>query len=134
MIKIVMAAAVVALGMTPAMAQTDNSSTDTSTNALNSSDAGSMSTNEMVASQKKVLKVLEDAGYTDTSILDAAYMVEAKTPDGEQILMMIDTRGRVMGAQKSGDGSGSGANNKSSSSGSSAASDEGSPDADASKN
>ncbi|MER0237266.1 hypothetical protein ABRA89_03900 [Fulvimarina sp. MAC8] len=59
-----------------------------------------MSTEDMVASQEKVLKALEDAGYEDAEIMDAAYMVQAQTPDGEQVLMMIDTSGRVMGAQR----------------------------------
>lgn len=57
-----------------------------------------------MTSQEKVLKALGTAGYTDAEIMDAAYMVRAQTPDGETVLMMIDTSGRIMGAQKASQG------------------------------
>ncbi|MDY8110131.1 hypothetical protein U0C82_13370 [Fulvimarina sp. 2208YS6-2-32] len=106
--KTLLTAAVLAFGISPVMAQTSDSGTSspdaaTSDSAAASSGAStssSMSAEDMVASQEKVLGALEKAGYEDASIMDAAYMVQAKTPDGEQVLMMIDTSGRVMGAQK----------------------------------
>lgn len=105
--KLLIATTALALGMGPALAQSSDSSSDmsnsSSTTMSSSSDSSSnssMSTEDMVASQDKVLKALEDAGYTNAEIMDAAYMVQAQTPDGEQVLMMIDTSGRVMGAQR----------------------------------
>ncbi|MDY8110809.1 hypothetical protein U0C82_16840 [Fulvimarina sp. 2208YS6-2-32] len=106
--KTLLTAAVLAFGISPVMAQTSDSGTsspdaatsDSAAATSGDSTSSSMSTEDMVASQEKVLGALEKAGYEDASIMDAAYMVQAKTPDGEQVLMMIDTSGRVMGAQK----------------------------------
>ncbi|MCB8838534.1 hypothetical protein [Aurantimonas sp. VKM B-3413] len=122
--NLILAATFVALGVSPVMAQSNDAGQDATTNngAMSSSSAPPMSAEDMVASQKKVLKALETAGYTDAAIMDAAYMVQAQTPDGETVLMMIDTSGRVMGAQKapqasgqSGSASGSDSSNSSSS-------------------
>ena len=103
--KLLLATSIVALSMGPALAQSSDSSSDMSksdstsmsssdSSSMSSSDSSgnsSMSTEDMVASQSKVLDALKQAGYTDAEIMDAAYMVQAKTPDGEQVLMMIDT-------------------------------------------
>ncbi|WP_148227546.1 hypothetical protein [Fulvimarina pelagi] len=132
--KLLLATSIIALGMSPALAQTGDSPSDmtngsTGAAATSESDAAPpatsesttgatsnapMSTEDMVASQEKVLNALEEAGYTDAEIMDAAYMVQAQTPDGEQVLMMIDTSGRVMGAQRAPE-SGAAANGSSSS-------------------
>ncbi|MEN3792292.1 hypothetical protein [Fulvimarina sp. MAC3] len=131
--KLLLATSVIALSMGPAFAQSSDSSSDMSnsdstsmsssdSSSMSSSDSSgnsSMSTEDMVASQSKVLDALKQAGYTDAEIMDAAYMVQAKTPDGEQVLMMIDTSGRVMGAQRaSGNGGSSSSGSMDSSSGS----------------
>ncbi|MEE2952333.1 MAG: hypothetical protein VYD57_13955 [Pseudomonadota bacterium] len=122
--KLLLAATIAAFGATPVMAQssdtTSNAASDTTSSA--SSNSTSMSTEDMVASQKKVLSALQQAGYQDATIMDAAYMVQARTPDGETVLMMIDTSGRVMGAQRApqdGSQSGSAASSSNSSNSSS---------------
>ncbi|MCQ0987589.1 hypothetical protein [Jiella marina] len=98
--KTILATTMLAFTAAPAFAQSDNN-TDAATNetATNqSSSQSSMSTEDMVASQNKVLSALKSAGYSDAAIMDAAYLVSATTPDGERVIMMIDTQGRVMGA------------------------------------
>ncbi|MEF2553465.1 hypothetical protein VQ042_19240 [Aurantimonas sp. A2-1-M11] len=103
--KLLLATTMIALGVSPSMAQSSDTNNAASTNGGDtSSSASSMSAEDMVVSQEKVLKALETAGYTDAAIMDAAYMVQAQTPDGEMVLMMIDTSGRVMGAQKASQG------------------------------
>ncbi|UIJ70997.1 hypothetical protein [Aurantimonas sp. HBX-1] len=124
--KLLLATTIVAFGVSPVMAQSTGTQTDTGTSnaastndsAASSSSSASISAEDMVASQEKVLKALETAGYSDAAIMDAAYMVQARTPDGETVLMMIDTSGRVIGAQRASSGN---AQSGSSASGSDAA-------------
>ncbi|MBP0438674.1 hypothetical protein [Tianweitania sediminis] len=113
--KLLLAATVVAFGVSPVMAQSGNTTTDSSggaaassttsttggasTSTSTSGGSSGLSSEQMVASQGNVLKALQQAGYTEAKVMDAAYMVQAKTPNGELVLMMIDTSGRVMGAQ-----------------------------------
>ncbi|ORE98238.1 hypothetical protein [Aurantimonas sp. 22II-16-19i] len=112
--KTILATTILAFTAAPALAQSGNTGSDAAnTNQSNMSDQSTTSgqgtggqaaitTEDMVASQKKVLDALKTAGYEDASIMDAAYLVQATTPDGERVVMMIDTSGRVMGAQRQG--------------------------------
>lgn len=52
-----------------------------------------MSEADMVASQKKVMKALTEAGLKDVRIMDAAYLVQAVTPDDEQVMMVVNSAG-----------------------------------------
>ncbi len=109
--KILVATTFLALTAAPALAQSDPATTNADTAKSSASSASTpMSTADMVASQDKVLKALKDAGYQDATIMDAAYMIQAKTPAGEQVMMMIDTSGRVMGASKANGSTASDAN------------------------
>ncbi|TPW29323.1 hypothetical protein [Pararhizobium mangrovi] len=91
--KIVLAGTAIAcLAAGPALAQSNGDS--------GSNNGGkAMSKADMVASQDKILKMLDKAGYSDSKVMDAAYMVQTTTPDGEQVIMMVDTSGRVLGAR-----------------------------------
>ena len=112
--KTILATTILAFTAAPALAQSGNTGSDAAnTNQSTMSDQSTTSgqatdgkpaitTEDMVASQKKVLDALKSAGYEDASIMDAAYLVQANTPDGERVVMMIDTSGRVMGAQRQG--------------------------------
>lgn len=143
--KLLLATTIIAFGVSPVMAQSNDAGNAASTNNSTSNAASSddsttsasssatpISSEDMVASQEKVLKALETAGYSDAAIMDAAYMVQAQTPDGEMVLMMIDTSGRVLGAQRASQGnsqtgssaSGSDASNPSSTGESSSSTDE----------
>ncbi|MEE2950594.1 MAG: hypothetical protein VYD57_04990 [Pseudomonadota bacterium] len=94
--------------LAPALAQSDSNTTnnagssDMSSSGAAASGGNGMSSEAMVASQDKVLKALEQAGYTDAQVMDAAYLVRASTPDGETVIMMIDTSGRVIGSSAAG--------------------------------
>ncbi len=111
--KTILATTILAFTAAPALAQSSNSDAKTTDQTKMSDQAGkttsgqnanagvsNMSAEDMVASQEKVLNALKSAGYKDAAIMDAAYLVGATTPDGEKVVMMIDTSGRVMGAQR----------------------------------
>ena len=71
----------------------------------------------MAASQEEVRQTLAESGFENVRIRRAAYLVTAMTPDGEPVMMMVDTDrmgGGRMGQQgqqqmnRSGDGQQSG--------------------------
>lgn len=117
--KTILATTILAFTAAPALAQSGNTGADpantsqstmsdqSTTSGQSTGDKPAITTEDMVASQKKVLDALKSAGYEDASIMDAAYLVQANTPDGERVVMMIDTSGRVMGAQRQGGQQGS---------------------------
>ncbi|MAU96800.1 MAG: hypothetical protein CMP81_13070 [Fulvimarina sp.] len=117
--KTILATTILAFTAAPALAQSGNTGSDaantsqstmsdqSTTSGQSTGDKPAITTEDMVASQKKVLDALKSAGYEDASIMDAAYLVQANTPDGERVVMMIDTSGRVMGAQRQGGQQGS---------------------------
>ena len=40
--------------------------------------------------QDKVQQVMKDAGFTNVNIVDAAYLVQATTKDGDQIMVILN--------------------------------------------
>lgn len=58
---------------------------------------GAMSDEQMAASQQKVMKSLTDAGLQDVTIVDAAYLVQARTSDDEQVMMVVNSAGVPLG-------------------------------------
>lgn len=102
--KLLATTAALALFASPVLAQSDDPDTTTpegeqSEMSADGASGGDISAEDVVASQDRVRSVLETAGMSDVTILDAAYIVQATTPDGETVVMIIDTSGRVMGAQ-----------------------------------
>jgi len=72
----------------PAFAQsTQNQSASGSSSAQSSS---SQRTQAQIMSQDKLRQQLSQAGFREVRILDAAYLVQAKTQDGNTVMMMID--------------------------------------------
>lgn len=59
--------------------------------------AQGMSQEDMVASQRRVMQVLSDAGLTDVRIVDAAYLVQAMTPQNETVMMIVNSEGQPVG-------------------------------------
>ena len=45
----------------------------------------------MAASQQQVREQLEDSGFEDVTVRRAAYLVTAMSPDGEPVMMLVDT-------------------------------------------
>ncbi|MBB5276324.1 hypothetical protein HNR26_002393 [Rhizobium rosettiformans] len=103
-------ATALALGLfaAPAHAQSstdaqDSSSTDTTTTT--SSQSGQPS----AVTQQKLQSQLEGAGFSNVQILDASYLVQAQTEEGNTVLMVIDPpmRGSGMSGQSGSGTSGS---------------------------
>jgi hypothetical protein len=80
------------------------------------SQTGSATTQMHAMSQSKLSAALKQAGFTDVQVVDASYMVHAKTSDGEPIVMVINPPS-LSAATGAGTGdSGSGSMDKSSTS------------------
>ncbi|MBP2295054.1 hypothetical protein [Azospirillum rugosum] len=59
-------------------------------------------------SQDKLRKQLEQAGFKNVQVLDAAYLVQAQTQDGNQVFMTINPPSSMSGGSASASGSQSG--------------------------
>jgi uncharacterized membrane protein len=57
--------------------------------------------------QDKVRQVMKDAGFTNVTIMDAAYLVQATTKDGDQMLVLVNAPMMQAAAQTSGSQGGS---------------------------
>lgn len=104
------AAAIMALGVLPAAAQSGSSagsSIGSSSAAQKGSQAQGQSSHISAMSQDKLRKTLQQSGFTDIQIVDAAYIVHAKTSDGNLVVMYIDPPTSVTRSSQSGSQSGS---------------------------
>jgi hypothetical protein len=79
-------AAALALAVVPAAAQQSGSQQKGSTSAEKSGQRGQVN----AMSQDKLRKNLQDAGFKDIEIVDAAYVVHARTSEGNMVVMYID--------------------------------------------
>lgn len=57
---------------------------------------GGMTNEQVAASQQRVIESLGAAGLTDVRIMDAAYLVQATTPDDEEVMMIVNSSGQPM--------------------------------------
>ncbi|QLF68447.1 hypothetical protein FE840_002160 [Peteryoungia desertarenae] len=79
----------VSLLAVPALAQTSDTSTG-SANTGTDSAATTSQTGVGPMDQQKLRDQLSQAGFSNVQILDASYLVQAQTQDGNQVLMVID--------------------------------------------
>jgi hypothetical protein len=88
MMRSIAIAAVLAMAALPAAAQQSGTvpQTSPSSKAESSKAAGQPS----AAAQAKLRQSLEQAGFKDIKVLDAAYLVHARTGDGDMAVMYID--------------------------------------------
>lgn len=125
--KLIMTALVGAALTGPAFAQTSGSMPGpqgSGTQAQPSGQARSQGQSQSQAmGQQQLRRQLEQAGFRDVQILDAAYLVQARTQDGNTVFMMINPPGS--GMQTS--GTSSSQSSGSSASGSGASGGSGSP-------
>lgn len=101
--KLLATAATLSLLAAPAFAQSQTGTADQPDAGMTQPAEGNaplMSTDDMAASQDKVKKILEEAGMTDIEFMSAAFIVEGVSPEDEHVILMVDTNGRVLGAQK----------------------------------
>lgn len=87
--RTVLLSSVLALGLlaTPAFAQSSNQGG--SQNQGQSASSQQDSTIHAM-SQDRLRKTLEQAGFKDVTVLDATYLVEAQSPHGDRVVMLID--------------------------------------------
>lgn len=61
----------------------------------------------MAMTQDRLRQTLSQAGFQDVRVVDAAYLVQAKTKEGDTVLMMINPPEMMGGASASQSGTGS---------------------------
>ncbi|MEE4278589.1 MAG: hypothetical protein V2I82_09025, partial [Halieaceae bacterium] len=59
--------------------------------------------NAMVASQEAVRETLTEAGFSDIRVQSASYLVAAMSPQGEPVMMLIDTDRQIRDAYRAQD-------------------------------
>ncbi len=79
--------AAMALGSTAALAQ---SQSGTPASSSSQSTQPSSNATPKAMSQDRARQIMKDAGFTNVQILDATYLVQASTKDGDQILMVLN--------------------------------------------
>ena len=86
----------VALAAAPAFAQSSNQSGQQGKSA-----SGQQSQQIQAMNQEKLRSNLEKAGFSNVTVLDAAYLVQADTSDGNQVMMLINPPSGGSGSQAS---------------------------------
>jgi hypothetical protein len=104
---------------TPVLAQSSNQQGQKSQTTGQQQAQGSAQSKSGAAShamtQQKLRSSLEQAGFKEVTIVDAAYLVQAKTSDGDEVLMTINPP--MMGSNTSANASGNSGTSGSSGSG-----------------
>lgn len=57
-----------------------------------------------IASQGQVRDALNQAGFEEVTLLDAAYLVSARAPSGEMVMMVVNPSGLMQGMMQQGMG------------------------------
>jgi hypothetical protein len=57
-----------------------------------------------IASQGQVREALDEAGFEEVTLLDAAYLVSARAPSGEMVMMVVNPSGLMQGMMQQGMG------------------------------
>jgi len=97
--SIAVAAALLAMAALPPSAQQSGTQ---SPQAGAQQQSSKQSGNKSAAEQTKVRQSLEQAGFKDVKIMDAAYMVHARTASGEMAVLYIDPPSVASGTTGSG--------------------------------
>jgi hypothetical protein len=82
------ALAALAFGSNAALAQSQSGTPTASPSSQPAQSASNAMPKAM--SQDKARQVMKDAGFTNVQILDATYLVQASTKDGDQILVVLN--------------------------------------------
>jgi hypothetical protein len=99
--RLLTSAAVLALFASPVLAQSSTSQTQTNPQAT------TQSSQNMVAAQK-IKQDLQNAGFTDVKVVAESFVVQAKSKDGDPVLMTIGPHGMsVFEAMNTNNGAGS---------------------------
>lgn len=94
--KILVAAATLALLAGPAMAQSTQSSQNSPANQkmqTQSPQSNAQSSQQNMAEAQKIKQSLQKEGFTDVKVVAESFVVQGKSPDGDPVLMTIGPRG-----------------------------------------
>jgi hypothetical protein len=97
MMKLVTAAAVAAFAMATAPALAQSSGNQSGSGSAAKATPGQAG-NPHAMTQDKLRQTLQQAGFQNVTVLDAAYLVQAKSKDGDTVLMMINPPASVTGS------------------------------------
>ena len=93
-------AAVLAVVVAPVFAQSPSSQNNTMTNPQNQSRTGSSNQSAQIgeagsnaAAAQKIRQDLQSAGFTDVKVVAESFVVQAKSKDGDPVLMTIGPHG-----------------------------------------
>ena len=95
------AAAILALSL-PAAAQQSGAQQKDSNSAQAGTQASGQQQQVKAMSQQKLRESLQKAGFQDINIVDAAYVVHARTNDGQMVVMYIDPPSAMRGGATTG--------------------------------
>jgi len=99
--RLLTSAAVLALLATPVFAQSSNSQGQS--NSQSAANSG-----QNIAAAQKIKKDLQDAGFSDVKVVAESFVVQARSKDGDPVLMTIGPHGMsVFEAMNTNSGSGS---------------------------
>lgn len=90
MTRLLTGAAMLVLFAAPAFAQSPTSQTQTQPNAQTNTNPSSSPT---LAASQKIKQDLQGAGFTDVKVVAESFVVQAKSKDGDPVLMTIGPRG-----------------------------------------
>ena len=99
--------AAIGLLATPALAQSSNQA-GSSQKQGQSSASSQQSPKIQAMSQDRLQKSLEQAGFKNVTVVDATYLVEAQSPHGDRVMMLIDPPPAGMASASGGGSSSSG--------------------------
>jgi hypothetical protein len=90
--------AIVAVVASPAFAQSPNSPTSAQNPARSSANQSVQNgeTGSNAATAQKIRQDLQSAGFTDIKVVAESFVVQAKSKDGEPVLMTIGPRGMTV--------------------------------------
>ena len=105
--KIIVAAAALALLAVPALAQSPSKS-DSQASQPSQSAQSTQSNQQVQAAAQKIQQDLQREGFTDVKVVAESFVVQGKTPDGNPVLMTIGPHGMSVFEAMNASGSNSG--------------------------
>jgi ABC-type phosphate transport system substrate-binding protein len=91
--KLIVAAATLALMTAPAFAQSSSSTSSGSQNSQANQNASDGSSTQTPTAVQKLKQTLEHEGFTDVKVVARSFVVQGKSPDGDPVVMTIGPHG-----------------------------------------
>jgi hypothetical protein len=106
--KILAAAAMLALLTAPVLAQSSSTSGSQASQVNQNAQAASQSDQQKLAAAQKIEQSLKKEGFTDVKIVAESFVVQGKSPDGNPVVMTIGPQGMSVFEAMNANGSSSG--------------------------